>query len=97
MVKHIVLYFLKDKSEESKNALKAKFMSMQGKIDCLKSIEVGIDFMHSDRSADVSLECTFNTKEDLATYAEHPVHVPVKEYVKSVVEKSVSCDYEIKG
>ena len=87
MVKHIVLYFLKDKSEESKNALKAKFMSMQGKID----------FMHSDRSADVSLECTFNTKEDLATYAEHPVHVPVKEYVKSVVEKSVSCDYEIKG
>ncbi len=53
--------------------------------------------MHSDRSADVSLECTFNTKEDLAAYAEHPVHVPVKEYVKSVVEKSVSCDYEIKG
>lgn len=97
MVKHIVLYFLKDKSQEAKQTLKAKFMSMEGKINCLKSIEVGIDFLSSGRSADVSLECTFDSKEDLAIYAEHPVHIPVKEYVASVVEKSVSCDYEIKG
>lgn len=95
MVKHVVLYFLKDKSKKSKDALVDKFMSMKGKIDCLKSIEAGEDFMASDRSADVVLFCTFASKADLETYAEHPVHIPVKQYVKSVVERSVSCDYEI--
>ena len=95
MVRHIVFYFLKDKSPESKQALKQTFLSMKGKIDVLKDIEVGIDFMKSPRSADVSLNCLFDSKEDLAIYANHPVHLPVKEYVQQVVEKSVSCDYEI--
>ena len=95
MVRHIVLYFLKDKSPESKQALKEKFLSMKGKIDVLKDIEVGIDFMQSPRSADVSLTCLFDSKEDLAIYADHPVHIPVKQYVQQVVERSISCDYEI--
>ena len=95
MVRHIVLYFLKDKSPESKQALKEKFLSMKGKIDVLKDIEVGIDFMQSPRSADVSLTCLFDSKEDLAIYADHPVHIPVKQYVQQVVERSMSCDYEI--
>lgn len=94
MVKHIVMYFLKDKSEQSKNELKLRFLSMKGKIDCLKDIEVGVDYIRSGRSADVSLFCTFETKADLEKYADHPVHLPIKEYVQSVVEKSVSCDYE---
>jgi len=95
MVRHIVLYFLKDKSVESKEALKQKFLSMKGKIEVLRDIEVGIDFMASPRSADVSLTCLFDSKEDLAVYADHPVHLPVKQYVQQVVEKSISCDYEI--
>ena len=95
MVKHIVLYFLKDNSPESKEALKQQFLSMKGKIDVLKDIQVGIDFLNSPRSADVSLTCLFDGKEDLAVYANHPVHIPVLEYAKQVVEKSVSCDYEI--
>ena len=95
MVRHIVLYFLKDKSPESKESLKQKFLSMKGKIDVLKDIEVGIDFMQSPRSADVSLTCLFESKEDLAIYADHPVHLPVKQYVQQVAERSISCDYEI--
>ena len=95
MVRHIVLYFLKDKSPEAKEALKQKFLSMKGKIEVLKDIEVGIDFMASPRSADVSLTCLFESKEDLNIYAAHPVHIPVKQYVQQVVEKSISCDYEI--
>ena len=95
MVRHIVLYFLKDNSPESKEALKQQFLSMKGKIDVLKDIEVGIDFMKSPRSADVSLTCLFESREDLAVYAEHPVHIPIKKYVQQVAERSVSCDYEI--
>src|SRR5699024_10665706 len=95
MIRHVVLYYLKDKSPESKQALANQFLSMKGKIDVLKDIETGVDFMGEDRSADVSLVFLFDSKEDLKIYADHPVHKPVKQYVKSVVEKSVSCDYEI--
>lgn len=94
MVKHIVLYFLKDKSQETKNEIKRRMMSMKGKIDLLRDIEVGIDFLGSQRSADISLTCTFDSKEDLDKYAVHPIHLPIKEYVLSVCEKSLSCDYE---
>lgn len=94
MVKHIVLYFLKDKSPETKNQIKSRFMSMKGKIDCLRDIEVGVDFLGSQRSADISLTCIFDSREDMEKYAVHPVHLPVKEYVLSVCEKSISCDYE---
>ena len=34
------------------------------------------------------------SREDMEKYAVHPVHLPVKEYVLSVCEKSISCDYE---
>ena len=95
MVKHIVMYKLKENSQKAKEELVNVFLSMKGKIDVLKDIETGVDFMGEDRSADVSLVCLFDSKEDLKIYADHPVHQPVKQYVKSVVEKSVSCDYEI--
>ena len=50
MIKHVVLYKLKDNTEESRNAVVEKFESMRGKIDVLRSIEAGKDKMGSGRS-----------------------------------------------
>lgn len=94
MVKHIVMYKLKEPTEINKQALKEKFLSMKGKIDLLVDIQSGVDVIKSQRSFDVVLECVFNSMEDLDKYRVHPVHIPVMEYVKSVVEKSHSVDYE---
>lgn len=93
MVKHVVMYKLKEPTEANKQALKDKFLSMRGKIDVLKDIQSGVDEIRSDRSFDVVLICEFDTMSDLETYRVHPVHLPVMEYVKSVVEKSHSVDY----
>ena len=94
MIKHIVLYRLKDRTNENAIALRDVFLSMKGKVDCLVDITAGVDFLREGRSFDVVLECVFNTKEDMNNYKSHPVHLPVVEYVKPRVECSHAVDYE---
>lgn len=94
MVKHIVMYKLNEPTEENKQKLVDKFLSMKGKIDLLVDIASGVDKVKSERSFDVVLECVFNSMEDLEKYRVHPVHLPVMAYVKSVVARSHSVDYE---
>lgn len=93
MLKHIVMYKLLDGSEDNKTALVEKFLSMKGKIPELLSIESGKDVLFSERSFDVVLICEFESVETLKIYKEHPVHIPVMQYVKSVVSQSKSVDY----
>ena len=95
MVKHIVMYKLKDSSLENAQALKDKFISMKVKIEVLKEIDAGVDVLKSARSFDVVLTCVFDSLEDMEIYKNHAVHIPVMEYVKSVVEVSHSVDYII--
>lgn len=95
MLTHIVFYRLKDKSQESLDKLKEVFMSMQGKIEQLKSIEIGIDILHAERSYDLALVTRFESIEALNAYKAHPEHVKVSEYVHSVWKESASVDYYI--
>lgn len=94
MIKHIVMYKLKNPTEQNCKAMVDKFLSMQGKIDILQSVTAGFDFLKSARSFDVVLECVFASKEDMEAYQVHPVHIPVKEFVGALVEKAHSVDYE---
>lgn len=93
MVKHIVMYKLKEPTEQNAVALQQKFLSMKGKIEVLKDIQSGVDVLRSDRSFDVVLICQFDSMEDMEIYRTHEVHLPVMEYVKSVVQISKSVDY----
>lgn len=94
MIKHIVMYKLKNPTLENMQAMVDKFMSMEGKIDILKSVKAGYDIERSARSFDVVLECVFESNEDMQAYQTHPVHIPVKVFVGSMVEKAHSVDYE---
>ena len=93
MVKHIVLFKLKNKKDipEAVSALKG----MTGKIEGLLDLEVGEDFLGSGRSYDIALYCTLTDRAALDAYQEHPVHLPVKKLMAELREASVSCDYEI--
>ena len=53
MIKHIVCFKLADSSEASKNKAKEVLMSMVGNVPTIRSIEVGTDFLCSERSYDV--------------------------------------------
>lgn len=96
MIKHIVCFKLKDNSEE--NCLKAKevLISMQGNVPQLREIEVGVDFLHSERSYDIILQVLLDDAKALEDYQNDPYHCSVvKPHMHAVREASVAVDYEI--
>lgn len=97
MIRHTVLYKLKEYTPENATRLVDVFMSMQGKIPQLIDISAGVDKLRSERSYDVILECIFKNMEDLKIYTDSDVHKPVAEYVKQNVEVSKCVDCEIES
>lgn len=100
MIKHIVFWIVKEEAEGlQKDAILAKMKNMlealPPQIDVIKGLEVGINVIPSDRAFDIALYSTFNSLEDLKTYANHPEHLKVVDFFKKVVEKSAAVDYEI--
>ena len=96
MIKHIVCFKLKDNSPEKKAEAKEVLLSMKGKVDLIRDIEVGVDFLSSPRSYDVILTVTLDSKEALDAYQNDPYHCEhVKTYMHAVREASVAVDYEL--
>ena len=96
MIKHIVCFKLKDNTEE--NCLKAKevLLSMQGNVPQIREIEVGVDFLHSERSYDIILQVVLDDAKALEDYQNDPYHCSVvKTYMHSVREARVAVDYVI--
>ena len=94
MVTHIVLFKLKDRSEESARRAQTVIASMKGQIPGLLDLEVGVDFSREARSYDVALITRHATRADLDAYQVHPVHERVKEYIASVRDVSNAVDFE---
>lgn len=95
MIKHIVMWKLKDKNDETLNKMKNDLEGLKDKISEIKEIEVGIDFNGSDAAYDVVLYSVFESKEDLDAYQTHPEHVKAGVFIKSVVSNRVVVDYEV--
>ena len=93
MVKHIVLFKLKDQNDR-KAALDA-LSGMKGKIEGLLDLEVGADILGSERSYDIALITTHADRAALDFYQAHPVHQPVKKIMHAIRELSVAVDFEI--
>lgn len=82
MVKHIILWRLKDElsAEEKakvKQDIKAGLEGLAGRIPGLLSIEVNVDGRLDSSNADVMLDSTFVDEAALKAYAVHPEHVAV--------------------
>lgn len=96
MIKHIVLFKLKDKSPENIEKTKEVLLSMRGNVPLLKSIEVGADFLHSARSFDIALIVTLADRAALDEYQNDPYHCGVvKKHMHAVREDSVAIDFDI--
>lgn len=98
MVKHIVCFKLKDSTDSEKKAAKEMLLSMVGKVDMIKEIEVGTDFLGSARSYDVFLSVTVESREALEAYQNDEYHVGVvKKYIGEHTAGAVAIDYEIQA
>jgi hypothetical protein len=95
MITHIVLFKLKESTPEGVEQAKEKLLSMQGKVELLRYLEVGVDLIHSERSADIALLTKFASLEDLQAYQVHPYHAnEVAAYMRSVCSSVVAADYQ---
>lgn len=101
MVKHIILWQLKEMTEqekqEVKQGIKAGLESLQGKIPGLVDIKVNAEGLASS-NADVMLDSTFENEESLKGYSVHPEHVKVADSkVRPYTAVRVCMDYEVSG
>ncbi|MGI6240115.1 MAG: Dabb family protein [Christensenellales bacterium] len=97
MIRHVVLYTIKDSHKEKIPQLVEAFYGMKGKIPGLMELEAGADELGSERSYDLALITVFESWDAYRAYLDHPAHLPVKAGMHAARSGSVSCDYEIKG
>ncbi len=100
MIKHIVLWKLKDHADgadKNQNAQKMKtaLEALKSKIPQIRHIEVGINFVPSDAAYDVALYSEFASAQDLEIYQKHPEHLKVADFVAKVREQRAVVDYKI--
>ncbi len=93
MVKHIVCHKYTSKEEAEKIA--PMLMGLVGKVPSLRSMQAGADFLGSKRSFHLALVAEFDSREGLKEYQNHPEHVKVRTYIHTVLEESVSVDFEL--
>jgi len=87
MVKHIVVWRLKDRDDPKARLAAAQqckqaLESMVGKIPGLLRVEVGINFLDDANAADVALYTEFTDRAALDGYQTHPVHEAVKPVIR---------------
>ena len=99
MVKHIILWQLKDELTEDekiniKADIKAGLEGLAGKIPGLIDIKVQTEGLASS-TADLMLDSSFEDEESLKGYAIHPAHVAVADgNVRPFTKTRVCLDYE---
>jgi len=99
MIKHMILWNLKDElseSEKKESALKikAELEQLKGKVPGLVEIKVIIDGI-AGSNAEVMLDSTFESEEALNGYQIHPEHVKAATFVRSVTCNRMCMDYVI--
>lgn len=95
MIRHIVMFWLKDRNDATVRETLALLNGMKGRIPGMLSLDAGEDVVGSSRSCDICLCETFETREALEAYRTHPVHLPVQTHMHAVMERSASADYEV--
>ncbi len=100
MVKHIILWQLKDELSESekqevKKGIKEGLEGLAGKIPGLTEIKVQTEGLASS-NAEVMLDSTFEDEAALKGYAVHPEHVAVADgKVRPYTKTRLCLDYEM--
>ena len=92
MVKHIVLYTLKEgvEKQEAVKLIESVLVPLVGKIPGLRHMEVKLAF----NGMDYALYSEFDSREALEAYAVHPLHQEAKTHFFHLLDKRVAADYE---
>ena len=100
MVKHIVLFKLKDEVPADEklvamNNFKKAIEALPAKISVIRKIEVGLNINPAETWS-IALYSEFDTLDDVKFYAVHPDHVAAGKLIAEVKESRACVDYEVK-
>lgn len=93
MVKHIVLYNLKEGVEKDSTVkmIASLLEPLVGQIPGLLHLEIRRTY----NGMDYALYSEFESKESLSSYAVHPLHLAAKEHFFHLLDSRVAADYEV--
>lgn len=100
MIRHIVMWTLKDEAEGASreaNMLKVRQL-LESCRDCVPGIlefEVGLAGPGHEATHDVILNSLFASREALDAYQGHPRHVAIKPFMGAVRAERACMDYEL--
>ena len=99
MVKHVILWTLKEMSDAEKKEVKAEIKTsleaLKGKIPGLIDIKVNTEGLPSS-TVDLMLDSSFESAEALKAYSVHPEHVAAADTkVRPFTANRACLDYEI--
>ena len=94
MVKHIVIYTLKEgvNKPEAIETIRSVLEPLVGVIPGLKHMEIRAAYQGG---MDYALYSEFESKEALANYADHPAHLAAKEHFWHFLDSRVCADYDV--
>lgn len=100
MVKHIILWTLKEMDEDQKQKvrddIKTGLEALKGKIPGLIDIKVNATGRLATSNADLMLDSTFESAEALKGYSVHPDHVKAADtLVRPFTQNRTCLDFEI--
>jgi len=98
MVKHIVMWKLKDEAEghtkqENADKIKKLLLSLPAVIPEIEELTVGIN--ENGGEYDVILLSAFSSYDALKTYDAHPEHQKVRAFVRAVVLSRAAFDFTV--
>ncbi len=100
MVKHVIIWKLKDELEGAEKEkvlcdIKTNLESLVGKVPGLVELKIITDTLESS-NGDLMLDSTLESEEALKGYAVHPEHVAVADnFVRPYTQVRMCVDYEI--
>lgn len=94
MVKHIVIYTLKEgvNKPEAVEIIRSVLEPLVGVIPGLSHLEIRAAYQGG---MDYALYSEFESKEALANYVNHPAHLAAKEHFWHFLDSRVCADYEV--
>lgn len=98
MVKHMIIWKIKDdctEKETVKKQIKAELEGLEGKIDGLVEMHIITNALPSS-SGDLMMDSLFESDEALRAYQKHPLHQHVANtFVRPNMCQRLSLDYEV--
>ena len=97
MIKHIVSFKLKGSDaqrSEAAQAFRDALLALPSVVDCLESMEVGINENPAE-DWDIVLTATIDKMENVAVYATHPAHVAAAAIIAPVKDARACIDYSV--